>query len=190
MHSWSLLTIRIIRISFVPNSDRGKSLTYQLPALLEGRSQSRKITLVVSPLLSLIRDQEEQMNEFTAGSALAFTSGIGTSEQTRRWNLVRDRNSGVCIIFVTPERVFKSNKLRSELEKLNDQNRLGRFVIDECKLLSYLLIFNTSEHDEFSTQTMIRLFVIHSFIAIKQCFRLKVTVHVNGVMISDLITQN
>lgn len=114
----------------------GKSLTYQLPALLEGRSQSRKITLVVSPLLSLIRDQEEQMNEFASGSAVAFTSGIGQSEQTRRWQLVRDRNSGVCIIFVTPERVFKSNKLRSELEKLNDQNRLGRFVIDECKICS------------------------------------------------------
>lgn len=112
---------------------RGKSLTYQLPALVEGRGQQRKITLVVSPLLSLIKDQEEQMNDFQKGSAIAFTSGIGTSEQTRRWNLVRDPNSGVCIIFVTPERVFKSNKLRSELEKLNNQNRLGRFVIDECK---------------------------------------------------------
>lgn len=99
------------------------------------------------------------MNEFATGSALAFTSGIGTSEQTRRWNLVRDRNSGVCIIFVTPERVFKSNKLRSELEKLNDQNRLGRFVIDECKLLIYLLIFYMSEH-EFCTQTGL-LFDIH-----------------------------
>lgn len=108
-------------------------MTYQLPALLEGRNQTRKITLVVSPLLSLIRDQEEQMNQFAANSAIAFTSGIGTSEQARRWGLVRDSNSGICIIFVTPEKVFKSNKLRSELEKLNDQNRLGRFVIDECK---------------------------------------------------------
>jgi len=110
----------------------GKSLTYQLPALVEGRSPARKITLVISPLLSLIRDQEEQMNEFEPNSAVAFTSGIGTSEQTRRWNLVRDVNSGICLVFVTPERVFKSNKLRSELEKLNDQKRLGRFVIDEC----------------------------------------------------------
>ena len=110
----------------------GKSLTYQLPALFEGKSQERKITLVISPLLSLIRDQEEQMNAFSRGTATSFTSGLGSAEQTRRWNLLRDPNSGLCLVLVTPERVYKSNKLRSELEKLNQQNRLGRFVVDEC----------------------------------------------------------
>ena len=110
----------------------GKSLTYQLPALLEGKSQERKISLVVSPLLSLIWDQEEQMNRFAKGSATSFTSGLGNSEQARRWDLVRDPNSGICLVFVTPERVSKSNKLRNELQKLFEQNRLGRFVIDEC----------------------------------------------------------
>lgn len=83
------------------------------------------------------------MNQFASDSALAFTSGIGTSEQARRWNLVRDRDSGVCIIFVTPEKVFKSNKLRSELEKLNNQKRLGRFVIDECELLKLVRPYST-----------------------------------------------
>ena len=112
----------------------GKSLTYQLPALLEGRSESKKVTLAISPLLSLIRDQEDQMNAFAPGSAISFTSGMagGNVEQTRRWNLLRDPNAGICIVFVTPERVSKSNKLRSELEKLHKQGRLGRFVIDEC----------------------------------------------------------
>ena len=116
----------------------GKSLTYQLPSLLEGRvlGQHRKISFVVSPLLALIRDQEDQMNSFSKGSATSFTSGLGTAEQTRRWNLVRDPNSGICLVLVTPERVSKSNKLRSELEKLNRQNRLGRFVIDECHCVS------------------------------------------------------
>jgi len=112
----------------------GKSLTYQLPALLEGRGQQRKITVVISPLLSLIRDQEDQMNGFAPGSAFSFTSGMagGTSEHHRRWGLVRDRDSGVVIIFVTPEKVHKSNKLKNELQKLHEQNRLGRIVIDEC----------------------------------------------------------
>jgi ATP-dependent DNA helicase Q1 len=110
----------------------GKSLTYQLPALLEGKGQQRKITFVVSPLLSLIRDQEDQMNGFSRGSATSFASGLGSAEQTRRWNLVRDPNSGLCLVLVTPERISKSNKLRNELEKLNAQGRLGRFVIDEC----------------------------------------------------------
>jgi len=114
----------------------GKSLTYQLPALLEGKSQERKITIVVSPLLSLIRDQEEQMNNFSRGTATSFSSGLGSAEQTQRWNAVRDPDGGVCLILVTPEKVFKSGKLKSELEKLNRQNRLGRFVIDEAHCAS------------------------------------------------------
>jgi ATP-dependent DNA helicase Q1 len=114
----------------------GKSLTYQLPALLEGKSQDRKITVVVSPLLSLIRDQEEQMNQFSAGTATSFSSRLGSAEQTKRWNAVRDPDGGVCLMLVTPEKVFKSGRLKSELEKLNRENRLGRFVIDECHCAS------------------------------------------------------
>ncbi|CAB9528346.1 Bloom syndrome protein homolog [Seminavis robusta] len=112
----------------------GKSLTYQLPALLEGRGPSRKVTLVISPLLSLIKDQEDQMNQFAPGSAVSFTSNLpgGQAEHTRRWNQVRDPQSGVCLILVTPEKVHKSNKLKSELQKLYQQNRLGRFVVDEA----------------------------------------------------------
>jgi hypothetical protein len=112
----------------------GKSLTYQLPALLEGRvMRERKVTFVISPLLSLIQDQEEQMNAFAPGSAVSFTSGMkgGSSEHARRWGLVRDPTQGVCLVFVTPEKVSKSNKLCSEMEKLFAKGRLARFVIDE-----------------------------------------------------------
>jgi ATP-dependent DNA helicase Q1 len=110
----------------------GKSLTYQLPAVLEAESDKRKVTVVISPLISLIRDQEEQMNEMLPGSALSFTSGLGSAEHNRRWGLVRDRNEGVALIFVTPEKVGKSGRFKGEMEKLNEQGRLGRFVIDEC----------------------------------------------------------
>lgn len=116
----------------------GKSLTYQLPALLEGRGPQRKVTFVVSPLLSLITDQEEQMNEFAQGSAVSFTSNVtgGNAEHTRRWNLVRDPNAGVCLVFITPEKVSKSNRLQNEMQKLFDANRLGRVVIDEAHCAS------------------------------------------------------
>ena len=112
----------------------GKSLTYQLPALLERRGH--KITLVVSPLLSLIQDQEDQMNAFCPGSAVSFHGQLSRDEQTHRWNLIRNASSGVCLVLVTPEKVHKSNKLRNELQKLFEQERLGRFVIDEAHCCS------------------------------------------------------
>jgi superfamily II DNA/RNA helicase len=112
----------------------GKSLTYQLPAVIESESNQCKVTVVISPLISLIRDQEDQMNQFRAGSALSFYSNMagGTTEQARRWGLVRDPNAGVALIFVTPEKVGKSGRFKSEMEKLNSQGRLGRFVVDEA----------------------------------------------------------
>ena len=113
----------------------GKSLTYQLPALWEGRYQpARKVTFVISPLISLIQDQEDQMNAFAPGSAVSFSSGLqgGNAEHARRWAMVRDPEQGVCLVFVTPEKVHKSKKLQNEMEKLYAQGRLGRFVIDEC----------------------------------------------------------
>ena len=115
----------------------GKSLTYQLPALLEGRypqqGQPAKVTFVVSPLLSLIHDQEDQMNQyFCRNSATSFSSAIKQDEVAQRWARVRDPTAGVCLVFVTPEKVHQSGKFRSELEKLQLQGRLGRFVIDEC----------------------------------------------------------
>jgi superfamily II DNA helicase RecQ len=141
-------TMRGEDVFVVMRTGGGKSLTYQLPAVMEcyhygdggggglvendGR-RSRMVTVVISPLVSLIRDQEEQMNSMIPGSALSFTSAMsgGTAEQARRWRMVRDPNGGVALIFVTPERVGQSNRFRGEMEKLHDQGRLGRFVIDE-----------------------------------------------------------
>lgn len=72
------------------------------------------------------------MNKFLPNSCVSFTSGMGTGQHTQNWNRVRDPNGGVAMVLVTPEKVHKSNKLKSELQKLFQQGRLARFVIDEC----------------------------------------------------------
>ena len=72
----------------------GKSLPYQIPALLlEGQGSERRVTVVLLPLLSWIRDQENQMNVIS-GSAIHKWWITG---EERRWKLVRDRNAGVYI---------------------------------------------------------------------------------------------
>ncbi len=142
-------TMRGEDVFVVMRTGGGKSLTYQLPAVMEcyhsgdgndggvvariGGRRSGMVTVVISPLVSLIRDQEEQMNGMIPGSALSFTSAMagGTTEQARRWKMVRDPCGGVALIFVTPEKVGQSNRFKGEMEKLHNQGRLGRFVIDE-----------------------------------------------------------
>ena len=140
----------------------GKSLTYQIPSLLDQAiGNPPKITLVISPLLSLIEDQVDQMNNFVPNSATCFISGIGREEHASRWARVRDPHSGLALIFVTPEKIASNNKLRSELEKLNEQKRLGRFVIDEAHC---------------ATQVSIRSSILVNFFLI-----LKINLKINSV---------
>lgn len=78
------------------------------------------------------------MNEFAPRSAVSFSSNLpgGNAEHARRWAMVRDPDQGVCLVFVTPEKIGQSKKLQTELEKLSAQGRLGRFVVDECHCAS------------------------------------------------------
>lgn len=96
--------------------------------------QSTSLFDVLIATTPLFQDQEDQMNAFAPGSAVSFTSNLpgGQAEHNRRWNLVRDPQQGVCLVLITPEKISKSNKLKNEMQILYDQNRLGRFVVDEA----------------------------------------------------------
>ena len=111
----------------------GKSLTYQLPAVLENSKftkRTSKVTVVVCPLISLMDDQVMQMNQFVRGSAVKLFSEMGKDRMNAAWRSVHDPNSGVSMLFVTPERVSANNRFFTEMKKLG--NRIARFVIDEA----------------------------------------------------------
>ncbi|KAF3337717.1 ATP-dependent DNA helicase Q-like 4A [Carex littledalei] len=108
----------------------GKSLTYQLPALL-----SPGITLVVSPLVSLIQDQMMHLSQ--ANIPAHYLSA--NMEWSRQHDILRELTSQNCsykLLFVTPEKIAKSDVLLRHLDNLYSQDYLSRIVIDEAHCVS------------------------------------------------------
>ncbi|GER26748.1 ATP-dependent DNA helicase Q1 [Striga asiatica] len=108
----------------------GKSLTYQLPALI-----CPGITLVISPLVSLIQDQI--MHLLQANIPASYLSA--NMEWTEQQEILRELSSDYCkykLLYVTPEKVAKSDALLRQLESLHSRDSLARIVIDEAHCVS------------------------------------------------------
>ncbi|KAM5574436.1 ATP-dependent DNA helicase Q-like 4A [Rosa sericea] len=108
----------------------GKSLTYQLPAVV-----CPGLTLVISPLVSLIQDQI--MHLFQANIPAAYLSA--NMEWSEQQEILRALSSEYCkykLLYVTPEKVAKSDFLLRQLESLNARQLLTRIVIDEAHCVS------------------------------------------------------
>ena len=102
----------------------GKSLTYQLPALLFGRP-----VLVVSPLISLMQDQQDKLNELEIPVA-KLNSTLRASEERE---VVEEMSEGAHeLIYVTPERLENPQYL-----ELLKQQRISLFVVDEAHCVSH-----------------------------------------------------
>ncbi|KAL2617245.1 hypothetical protein AAZV13_08G174800 [Glycine max] len=108
----------------------GKSLTYQLPALIRPG-----ITLVISPLVSLIQDQI--MHLLQANIPAAYLSA--NMEWAEQQEILRELNSDYCkykLLYVTPEKVARSDNLLRHLDNLHFRELLARIVIDEAHCVS------------------------------------------------------
>lgn len=106
----------------------GKSLTFQLPALIAGRNM-HGLTVVISPLQSLMKDQVDNLAERGISDAVTIN---GLLDPIERANAVQQvANGSANLLYIAPE------MLRSKtIEQLLLGRNVVRFVIDEAHCFS------------------------------------------------------
>ena len=106
----------------------GKSITFQLPALMAGQSE-HALTVVISPLQSLMKDQVDNLSEYGLVDAVTVNGLLSPVERAEA--LERVSNGLANLFYISPE------QLRSRtIEKLLISRSVARFVIDEAHCFS------------------------------------------------------
>ena len=103
----------------------GKSLCYQLPALMGG-----KLSVVVSPLVALIADQVEALRGRGLGAQVGLVSGQRSSAENAETVDAAIRGD-LRLLYVAPER-FSSPSFAQRIKRAE----IGMFVVDEAHCVS------------------------------------------------------
>jgi ATP-dependent DNA helicase RecQ len=101
----------------------GKSLCYQLPAVVRGG-----LTVVVSPLIALMRDQVRQLREFGI-SAASLNSANTPAENSETFAGLRD--GSLRLLYIAPERLARGDTAQMLLDA-----RPTLLAIDEAHCIS------------------------------------------------------
>ena len=107
----------------------GKSLTYQIPAIIQDG-----VTIVIMPLISLIKDQSSYLSCLGINNFFYSEDSLNINYEM----LFHPKNlDNMCkIIFITPERFSKNERTFQIINKLYNEKLLKRVVIDEAHCVS------------------------------------------------------
>jgi ATP-dependent DNA helicase RecQ len=105
----------------------GKSLCYQLPALLRDG-----VAIIVSPLIALMQDQVRALEQ--VGIAAGFLNSSQTAEEASAMRRALMSRQLKCL-YVAPERL-NTEPFLAALQTLYDQSQIALFAIDEAHCVS------------------------------------------------------
>lgn len=120
LHGESILTI-------FPTGG-GKSVTFQLPAIMEGEAV-HGLTVVIVPLQSLMKDQVDNLEEKGIADAVTINGLLSPIE--RQEAVERVRSGKASLLYISPEQLRSAT-----IENLMLSRNVVRFVIDEAHCFS------------------------------------------------------
>lgn len=117
------------RVLVVQKTGWGKSLVYFLATKIL-RQRGDGVTIIISPLLSLARNQVESTAKYNL--VAESINSQQNKKQSERLEVIRRCNNGQCdVLFITPEQLQKE-----EFIQLLSQLRVALFVVDEAHCIS------------------------------------------------------
>ncbi len=108
---------------------RGKSLCFQLPALLK-----HGVTFVVSPLLALMHDQVRALQVLKIPAA-QLNSSVTETYVRQTMEDLQSNNPTLKIVYITPERT-EHPTFRGLLHLMNSRGNIAFFAVDEAHCIS------------------------------------------------------
>uniref|UniRef100_A0AC35TG76 DNA helicase n=1 Tax=Rhabditophanes sp. KR3021 TaxID=114890 RepID=A0AC35TG76_9BILA len=116
---------------FIMSTGAGKSLIYQMCALLKDG-----VTIVVSPLISLIEDQLRSLRK--CGIYAATLNQSTSQEETKEImaELSKKTDIKLKLLYVTPEKLAKSKRVMNKLDVCAKAGNLALVAIDEVHCIS------------------------------------------------------
>ena len=106
----------------------GKSLLYQIPAIYLAEKHNL-ITIIISPLIALMEDQVNALEEKGIYNAVFINSNISFTERQKRLDAIHAGH--ISILYLSPELL-----LSYSIEHFIGERSIGLFVIDEAHLVT------------------------------------------------------